>query len=197
MSKALKKRDKAGLEERDIYASYINDAFLTALAPHADRIVFQFSYAAEPLPRNTASLIPQRAIADLAEIVARHPRVRFNCFVASRHADQSICTLCRGLPNLSVSGYWWHNFFPGAIQAVLEERLDMLPTNRQVGFFSDAYCVEWMYAKAEIVRRQMAQVLARKVTQGQYTRDGALAIARAILFETARELYGMKTKTAE
>jgi len=192
MMRALAKRDQAGQEERDIYASYIHETFLTKLVPYTDRIVFQFSFAAEPLPYNTASLMPQRAISDLADIVARHPDIRFNCFVASRHADQSICTLCRGLPNLSVSGYWWHNFFPGAIQAILEERLDMLPTNKQVGFFSDAYCIEWMYAKAEIVRRQMAQVFARKVAQGQYTTDEALTIARAIVFETAQELFGMK-----
>ena len=191
MAVALARRESAGPEERDIYASYIHEAFLTALEPHADQIVIQFSFAAEPLPYNTSSLVPQRAIADLADIVARHPKIRFNCFVASRHADQSLCTLCRGLPNLSLSGYWWHNFFPSAIQAVLEERLDMLPTNRQVGFFSDAYSIEWTYAKAEIVRRQVARVLARKVAQGQYTAEESLAIARAILFETARELFGM------
>lgn len=189
MAQALARRSQAGATERDIYASYIHESFLTALEPHADRILFQFSFAAEPLPYNTASLLPQRAIADLAEIVARHPRIKFNCYLASRHANQSICTLCRGLPNLSVSGYWWHNFFPSAMQAVIEERLDMLPTNRQVGFFSDAYCIEWTYAKAEIVRRQLAAVLARKVAQGQYSTDQALAIARAILFETAKEFY--------
>jgi len=192
MSDSLKKRRKAGTAERDIYASYIHEAFLKKLEPHADKIVFHFSFAAEPLPYNTASIVPQKAISDLAEIVARHPKVKFNCFVASRHADQSICTLCRGLPNLSVSGYWWHNFFPGAIRAVMEERLDMLPTNRQVGFFSDAYCIEWTYAKAEIVRQQMAQVLTQKIEQGQYSKDEAISIARSILFETPVELFGMK-----
>jgi len=111
--------------------------------------------------------------------------------VASRHANQSLCTLCRELPNLSVAGYWWHNFFPGAMCQVMEERLDMLPVNKQVGFFSDAYCVEWTYAKSMMVRRLLAQVLARKVNQGQYTVESALAIARAILFETAQELLKM------
>ena len=192
MSAALARRSKAGLEERNIYASYIHEAFLSALAPHADRIVFQFSFAAEPMPHETASLAPQRAIAHLADIAARHPKVKFLCLVASRHANQSLCTLCRELPNFALAGYWWHNFFPAAIRQVMEERLDMLPTNKQVGFFSDAYCIEWTYAKAEIVRRQMAQVLARKIAQGQYTKAEALAIARAILFETAEELLRMK-----
>ncbi|MBU4211805.1 MAG: hypothetical protein L6437_11210 [Kiritimatiellae bacterium] len=192
MSAAMARRSEAGAAERDIYASYIHEAFLSALAPHADRIVFQCSFAAEPMPHETASLVPQRAIAHLADIAARHPKVKFLCFVSSRHANQSLCTLCRELPNFALAGYWWHNFFPGAIRQVMEERLDMLPTNKQVGFFSDAYCIEWTYAKAEIVRRQMAQVLAQKIAQGQYTKAEALAIARAILFETAQTLLGMK-----
>ena len=189
---ALARRSQAGPEERDIYASYIHEAFLSALAPHAGRIVFQFSFAAEPMPHETASLAPQRSIAHLADIAARHPEVRFLCFVSSRHANQSLCTLCRELPNFALAGYWWHNFFPGAMRQIMEERLDMLPANKQSGFFSDAYCIEWSYAKAGMVRNQLAQVLARKVAQGQYNRDEALRIARAILYDSAQSLLGMK-----
>ena len=197
MAEAVTRRPRAGEAERDLYASYIHDAFLTALAPHADRIVFQFSFAAEPMPYETASLIPQRAIADLASVVTRHPRVHFHCYLASRHANQSVCSLCRELPNLSVGGYWWHNFFPGAVRQVMEERLDMLPANKQVGFFSDAYSIEWTYAKAAVVRQQLAQVLAQKIGQGQYTREEALAVARAILWESPRTLLGMEPMTHE
>jgi hypothetical protein len=78
------------------------------------------------------------------------------------------------------------------MRAVMEERLDMLPTNRQVGFFSDGYCVEWAYAKAEMVRNQFAQVLARKIAQGQYSFDEALDIAGDILYDTARDALGME-----
>jgi len=118
--------------------------------------------------------------------------VQFLCFVSSRHANQSLCTLCRELPNFALAGYWWHNFFPGAMRQIMEERLDMLPANKQAGFFSDAYCIEWSYAKAGMVRNQLAQVLARKVAQGQYSRDEALRIARAILYDSAQSLLGMK-----
>lgn len=191
MAAALARRSEAGPQERDVYASYIHEAFLTALEPHAERILFQFSFAAEPLPHETGSIVPQRAISDLADVAARHPKVRFLSFVSSRHANQSLCTLCRELPNMALAGYWWHNFFPGAIRQVMEERLDMLPTNRQVGFFSDAYAIEWTYAKSTMVRNLLAQVLAQKVRQGQYTRDEALAVARAILFDAPQQLTGM------
>jgi len=67
----------------------------------------------------------------------------------------------------------------------------MLPASRQVGFFSDAYCVEWTYAKSILVRRQMAQVLGHRIEQGQFTFDEALAIAKEILFRTPQTLLRM------
>jgi hypothetical protein len=197
MEAALAQRHAAGPTERDIYASYINEAFLTALERRADAIVFQFSLGAEPLPHETGSRLSQRTIAQLAEMIGRHPKLRFQCFLASRHANQSLCTLARELPNFSLAGFWWHNFFPSAVAAVLDERLDMLPLNKQVGFFSDAYCVEWTYAKLVIVRRQLARALAARVERGQLTFDEALEVARAILFESPQSLLGMTPRNQE
>jgi hypothetical protein len=51
--------------------------------------------------------------------------------------------------------------------------------------------VEWCYAKAMIVRKQMAVVLAEKIAQGQYTFEDAINVAREILFETPQSLCGM------
>jgi hypothetical protein len=196
MAAALTRRGSAGPRERDVYASYINEAYLAALEKHAGEFVFQFSLGAEPLPFETASRLSQRTIAQLGEMISRHPQIRFQCFLASRHANQSLCTLCRELPNFSLAGYWWLNFFPSVIRQVMEERLDMLPLNKQVGFFSDAYCLEWTYAKARLVLKQLAAVLAVKVAQGQYTMNDALAVARATVYETPQELLGMRPAAA-
>jgi hypothetical protein len=191
MEHALAGRAQAGAGERDIYASYINEAFLTQFARRGSRVLLQFSLGAEPLPHETASQLSQRTVGQLGEMLARHPRIRFQCLLSSRHANQAICSLARELPNFSVIGYWWHNFFPDAMRQVMGERLDMLPVNRQVAFFSDAYCVEWAYAKSTMVRRQLAHVLADRVNQGQYGLDDAVSIARSILWETPSELNGI------
>lgn len=189
MEAALKRREQAGERERSIYASYINERFLNALEEKTDRVVFQFSLGAEPLPYETGSRLSQQTIAQLGQLIGRHPKLRFQCFLSSLHANQSLCTLCRELPNFSLAGYWWHNFFPSTIRQVMEERLDMLPVNKQMGFFSDAYCAEWSYAKALLVRRQMAEVLARKVIQGQYSLQDALSVARDILWNVPNTYF--------
>ena len=197
MERALSNRDRASTWERDTYASYVNELFLTGLEAHAETLVYQFSLGAEPLPYETGSRINQRTCGQLGEIVARHPRLRFQCMLASRHANQSLCTLARELPNLSLAGYWWHNFFPGIIRQVMSERLDMLPVNKQVGFFSDAYCVEWVYGKAVLVRRLLAEVLAERVVRSQYDINEALGIAREICFGSPQSLVGMRPQVKE
>ena len=194
MAEAIRNRETAGPRERDIYAAYISEAFLTELEKYGDKIVFQFSIGAEPLPYETSSRLSQKTIGQLAEIIGRHPNLRFQCTLGCHHANQAFCTLARELPNFSLSGYWWHNFFPQTIRQVMAERLDMLPVNKQIGFFSDAYTVEWTYAKLLIVRKQLAIVLAEKIDQGQYTLDEALSIARSILFESPQELIGMNAR---
>ncbi len=192
MEAALKRRDQAGERERSIYASYINEAFLSKMETSASHVVFQFSFGAEPLPFETASRLSQTTISQVGEIISRHSKLRFNCFLSSAHANQSMITLCRELPNFSLSGYWWHNFFPPVIRRVMEERLDMLPVNKQVGFFSDAYCAEWAYGKLMLIRRLLAEVLAGKVSRGQYSLESALSIARQTLYNTPIDLLGFK-----
>lgn len=191
MAAALARREQATPAERDVYGSYILEAFLSALERHGDEIVYQFSLGAEPLPFETGSKLRPETVFELAAIIDRHPRLRFQVFLSSALGNQALCTLARELPNLTLVGYWWHNFFPTVIRQVLGERLDMLPTNKQIGFFSDAYCAEWTYAKAVLVRKQMAAVLAPRIDEGQYTLADALDIVRAIVYETPQKALGM------
>ena len=191
---ALLRRQQAGPAERDIYASFLNELLLTELADKRSDLVLQFSFGAEPLPYETGARLNQATIGQLALMVARHPGVKFQCQNATRHANQALCTLTRELPNFSLAGYWWHNFYPDSIAEIAGERLDMVPLSSQCGFFSDAYSVEWTYAKAVIVRRQLARALAIRVDRGQYTVETALDIADAILRETPERLLGMRQR---
>lgn len=193
MAEALAYRQNPGRKGtiRDIYSNYLLAALLAELERHSEEIVFQFSFGAEPLPYETASKSKPDTLFEIAELLERFPKLRFNVLLASVQASQSLCTIARQCPNLSFSGYWWHNFFPSAIRSVMHDRLDMVALNKQIGFFSDAYCAEWAYAKAVIVRQELARVLAEKVERGQYTEDLALDVARHLFWETPQTLLGM------
>ena len=196
---AQRKRAMAGNEGcsrlpfsvRDVFSNYLLNELLAELERHGEEIVFQFSFGAEPLPYETGSKAKPDTVFEIAELLERFPKLRFNVFLSSVAASQPLCTLARECPNLSFAGYWWHNFFPGAIRQVMHERLDMLPLNKQIGFFSDAYCVDWTYAKAVLVRQELARVLAEKIERGQYTEEFALDLARHLFWETPQTLLGM------
>ena len=191
MEFALKNRRSAGETERDIYANYINELFISTIEAGGRDIVLNFSIGAEPLPFETGSKLKADTLFELAGLFSRHPGVSFVLYLASEHMNQSMCTICRELPNVAVAGYWWHNFFPSAIRKVMEDRLDMLSVSKQLGFFSDAYCADWAYAKSIIVKKQLTNVLEGKINQEQYTVEQAVMIGRQILNETATKLAGM------
>jgi hypothetical protein len=52
--------------------------------------------------------------------------------------------------------------------------------------------VEWTFAKAILIRKQLAQVLAQRIDQGQYSQAQAVETAKAILFDSPQQLLGMK-----
>ena len=184
MEVALRKREFASELERDIYANYILEAFLRKLEQINRDFVYLFSCGAEPLPYETGSKLRSHTLFQLADIFQRHPRIKFQAFFANAAQNQALCSLVRELPNLSVAGYWWHTFFPSSISRIIDERLDMLPLNKQIGFFSDGYCLDWSYAKLQIVRKQFANILAHKIEQQQYDLTSALLIAKKIFYET-------------
>lgn len=192
MVKALANRDNAGAWERDVYANFINEEFLKRVSKikreTGKEIIIQYSLGAEPLPFETGSFMRPETIFELAKIIDKYSDLKFEIHVASLHADQAWCTLCRELPNLMLDGFWWHNFFPTHIRRIISERMDMLPTNSQAGFFSDAYCMDWCYAKAKIIKRQYAEVVAQKIEMGQFDYDTALNVVRDI-FAVDRKFY--------
>ncbi|MHB9071377.1 MAG: hypothetical protein ACYC54_13550 [Sedimentisphaerales bacterium] len=195
MQKALDNRANAGQKELGVYASYLFECLLNEIEKSKSSIVFQFSLGAEPLPFETDSRINQTTLKQLAQIIARHPQIKFQCFLSSKHANQSMCTLCRELPNLSLAGYWWHNFFPCHIEQIIDERLDMLPSNKQVGFFSDAYCVEWLWAKSKLVRLLLNNALQNRIDRKQYTIEQAIEIAKSVLQITPEKLLKLNDRS--
>ncbi|MCL1793786.1 MAG: hypothetical protein FWG34_07945 [Oscillospiraceae bacterium] len=192
MVEALKNRAGAGEIERDIYANYINELYYKALSEKSAKIVLNYSIGAEPLPYESGSKLRTETVFELAGLIDKYKNLNFSFYLSSQHQNQALCTLARELPNVSLTAYWWHNFFPWSIRQLISQRLDMLPANKQVGFFSDAYCVDWVYAKAMIVRKQLAEVLAEKIAQGQYSFESALATAKQIVYETPRQLCYME-----
>jgi hypothetical protein len=189
MITALKHRDSAGPVERDIYICYLQEYLLTELEKRRKRVVVPMGIAAEPLPFESGTKFRDESVFEYARMVSRHPNIDFVAFIASASHNQHFCTLARELPNLYLIGYWWHNFFPSYISRIMEERLELLPINKNIGFFTDGYCLDWVYGKSILIRKILSDVLGQKIDSGYYTKRQALDIAKAMLKDTGANVF--------
>ncbi len=152
----------------------------------------QLIVGAEVLP-------PHRSVTDwhagfpgaLARLAARFPEFHFNCSTASDAFTQDLGIVAKHVPNVSVAGYWWHTLYPFYIRKSLETRLDMVPLDKIVGFFSDAYHSEWCLPKLRLVKEILGDILAERVRRGWYTARLAGEIAEALLYHNPRRIYGL------
>jgi hypothetical protein len=190
INQAIEARESAGLHEQSVYASAILTSFLDELQSREIKTVFQFSIGAEPLPYESGSWLHQQTIKDLSLMLHDYPKVHFMCFNASRHAHQSFCTLVREYQNFSLAGFWWHSFFPSIIENHIKERFDMVPLNKQCGFFTDAYCVDWVYGKTKLLLEAYASVFSEMVRKNRYSLSDVEYISQKIFFDTPVSLLG-------
>ncbi len=62
------------------------------------------------------------------------------------------------------------------------------------GFLCDAYYAEWSYGKLQVVKKAMAQALARMVEAGYFEEEELPPILHQILHDTPRDLYDLHAR---
>ncbi len=154
--------------------------------------VFQICYGTQfltPGPLHPVTRAAPQFASGFGYLLGEFPDIHFNILSGYEPDEPTWCSLCLGYDNISLAGYWWSSFYPSVMHGAWHRRLGMVPTSRLCGFFSDGYCVDWIYARVRMTQRILANVLAEKVRQGFYTQDQAVRVAGEILFETPRRLF--------
>jgi glucuronate isomerase len=125
----------------------------------------------------------------LAPLFSKHEQTQFDLFLATRPLSHEAAVLARNYPNLWLSGAWWQAFTPSTMTEFFRDRLEMLPMNKWNAFFSDAYCVEWVYGKSTLTRSRLALALSEMMEEGLVTEETAGEMARMVLYDNPRKLY--------
>ena len=120
--------------------------------------------------------------------------MHFNISSATEQHLQDTAVLAKHLPNVSVAGYWWHTLYPHFIRKAMEIRLDIVPANKVIAFFSDAYHAEWCYPKLKLVKRLFGDVLAARVAEGALTPEIALSLVRETFYDNPKRIYGVDAR---
>ena len=131
-------------------------------------------------------------VSSLCPLFHEFDGLKFDVITTTPLLSHQLTVVAKNYPNVHVSGYWWYAFYPTFIKQFLRERLQMLPRNKSNGFFSDAYVVEWSYAKSRMVRLQVATVLAEMVSDEYITMELAKELAVDLLNRNPKSLYKVK-----
>jgi len=152
----------------------------------------QCMVGAEVLPPHRS--IPQwndRFTHSVARLAGSFGDFHFNLTAASDAYTQDLAILAKHIPNISVAGYWWHTLYPLDVRRALEARLDAVPLNKIIAFFSDAYHSEWCYPKLKLVKQITEDVLVDRVERGWYTLDMADDIVQRLFHDNPKDIYNL------
>lgn len=125
-------------------------------------------------------------------------RALFNAFldvpfcvsVLTSSQNQELASYAWIFPNVITSGHWWYSNIPVHIEKDLRARLEAVPKSKQIGYYSDAYKLEFCLPKFNMYRRILARVLAEDfVRPGQLSEDRAVDLARTILVDNSTRLF--------
>jgi glucuronate isomerase len=141
-------------------------------------------YQGQDLFDQRTSLIQYR------ELFNAFPSVTFCVSVLSSGQNQELTSYSWIFPNVVTSGHWWYSNIPCHIEHDLRARLQAVPKTKQIGYYSDAYKLEFVLPKYNMYRRILANVLADDfVRPGAYTVERALECARLLLRENVRTIF--------
>jgi glucuronate isomerase len=138
-------------------------------------------------------LFDQRtSLIQYAELFNAFPEVTFPISVLTSAQNQELVSYSWIFPNVVTSGHWWYSNIPAFIAHDERARLQAVPKTKQLGYYSDAYKLEFVLPKYNMYRRILAQILADDfVRAGVYSETQAIGLARLLLRENTERIFGV------
>lgn len=138
-------------------------------------------------------LFDQRtSLLQYAELFNAFADVVFPISVLTSAQNQELVSYSWIFPNVATNGHWWYSNIPTYIDRDLRARLQAVPKTKQLGYYSDAYKLEFVLPKYNMYRRILAQILADDfVRPGVYDERRALDLARLLLRENTQRIFGV------
>lgn len=126
------------------------------------------------------------------ELFNAFPGVTFPVSVLGHTSNQELVSYAWIFPNVVTNGHWWYSNIPTYIEVDTRSRLEAVPRNKQVGYYSDMYKLEFALPKFRMYRRVLARVLAREfVMAGKWSEEDALALGRQVLRGNVEQIFNV------
>jgi glucuronate isomerase len=136
-------------------------------------------------------LFDQRtSLIQYKELFNAFPEVTFPVSVLTSGQNQELVAYSWIFPNVVPNGHWWYSNVPAFIEKDLRERIQAVPKTKLVGYYSDAYKLEFVLPKFAMYRRVLAKVLAEEyVRPGRLKESAAVELGTRLLRGNVREIF--------
>ena len=116
------------------------------------------------------------------ELFNAFPDVKFPVSVLASVTNQELVSYAWIFPNVITNGHWWYSNTPSFIRRDAAARLEAVPRNKQIGYYSDAYKLEFIAPKFDMYRRILAGILFDDfVVERGWSEEKAMDLGRQIL----------------
>ncbi|MFK7737761.1 MAG: glucuronate isomerase [Pirellulaceae bacterium] len=95
------------------------------------------------------------------------PNVTFPISVLASVTNQELVSYAWIFPNVVCNGHWWYSNTPAYISSDLQARMEAVPRNKIVGYYSDMYKLEFALPKFAMFKRCLAATLADQFVIGR------------------------------
>jgi glucuronate isomerase len=130
------------------------------------------------------------SLYEYRELFNHFSSVTFPVSTLSPDAGAELVAYAWIFPNVVPLVHWWYSNVPAFIASDLRARLQAVPKTKLVGYYSDAYKLEFVLPKFNMFRRVLAETLAEDAVRGQgWSLDRALEIAQLILLDNPRKIF--------
>jgi glucuronate isomerase len=138
-------------------------------------------------------LFDQRtSLIQYADLFNAFPEVVFPISVLTSAQNQELVSYSWIFPNVIVNGHWWYSNIPAYITHDLKARLQAVPKIKLIGYYSDAYKLEFVLPKYNMYRRILAETLADDfVRPGLMSERQALELALLVLRGNSKRIFGV------
>ena len=133
------------------------------------------------------------SLIQYADLFNAFPNLPFPISVLASVTNQELVDYAWIFPNVLTHGHWWYSNTPNYIRHDLRGRIEAIPRNKQLGYYSDAYKLEFILPKFRMYKRILAGVLAEDFCNSQgWSEEKAIALGKQILRGNVEQVFNCK-----